>query len=45
MGDFLQQGLLNWLEELRDMWEVPKLRHEPTRPLSAVLKELEADRQ
>ena len=44
MTDFLRQALLDWLEELSDICEVPKLRQEPARPLEAVLDELDSDR-
>jgi len=37
---FIQEALLDRLEELEDAEDLKKIRHEPTRPLSAVLEEL-----
>jgi len=42
MAKFVEDALLDRLEELGDRNEVEKLRREPTRPLRAVLKELSA---
>ena len=40
MNHFIQQALLDRLEELEDIEELKKLRHESTRPLLDVLGEL-----
>ncbi len=41
MNHFIQEALLDRLEELKDIEELKQLRHEPTRPLAEVLRELE----
>lgn len=43
MSHFIQEALLDRLEELEDHEDLKKIRHEPTRPLSEVLKELKLD--
>ena len=43
MNHFVQEALFERLEELEDIEELQKIRHEPTRPLSEVLKELKLD--
>jgi serine/threonine protein kinase HipA of HipAB toxin-antitoxin module len=43
MNHFIQEALLDRLEELEDAEELKKIRHEPTRPLSEVLAELKLD--
>ena len=43
MNHFIQEALLDRLEELEDSEDLKKIRHEPTRPLSDVLKELKLD--
>ena len=43
MNHFIQEALLDRLEELEDIEDLKKIRHEPTRPLSEVLAELELD--
>jgi hypothetical protein len=43
INHFVQEALLDRLEELEDVEDLKKIRHEPTRPLSAVLKELKLD--
>ena len=40
MNHFIQEALLDRLEELEDIEELKQLRHEPTRPLAEVLREL-----
>ena len=40
MNHFIQEALLDRLEELEDIEELKRLRHEPTRPLAEVLGEL-----
>jgi hypothetical protein len=40
---FIQEALLDRLEELEDVEDLKKIRHEPTRPLSEVLSELKLD--
>ena len=37
---FIQDCIIEKLEEISDLQELPKLRKEPTRPFSAVLAEL-----
>ena len=41
MNHFIQEALLDRLEELEDIEDLKRLRHEPTRPLAEVLRELE----
>jgi serine/threonine protein kinase HipA of HipAB toxin-antitoxin module len=43
MNHFIQEALLDRLEELEDAEELKNIRHEPTRPLSDVLAELKLD--
>ena len=43
MNHFIQEALLDRLEELEDIEDVKKLLHEPTRPLAEVLKDLKLD--
>lgn len=43
MNHFVQEALLDRLEELDDMEDLKRIRHEPTRPLADVLKELGID--
>ena len=43
MNHFIQEALLDRLEELEDVEDLKKIRHEPTRPLSEVLSELKLD--
>jgi hypothetical protein len=43
MNHFVQEALLDRLEELEDMEELKKIRREPTRPLAELLKELKLD--
>ena len=43
MNHFIQEALLDRLEELEDIEDLKKLRHEPTRPFSEVLAELDLD--
>jgi hypothetical protein len=43
MNHFIQEALLDRLEELEDAEDLKKIRHEPTRPLSDVLAELKLD--
>jgi len=43
MNHFVQEALIDRLEELEDIEDLRKIRHEPTRPLSEVLKELKLD--
>ena len=40
MNHFIQEALLDRLEELEDVEELKQIRHETTRPLAEVLKEL-----
>ena len=43
MNRFIEDALLDKLEELEDIQELQQLLAEPTRPLQEVLKDLEAD--
>ena len=43
MNHFIQEAILDRLEELEDAEDLKALRHEPTRPLSEVLAELKLD--
>ena len=43
MNHFVQEALLDRLEELEDIEDLKKIRHEPTRPLADVLRELGID--
>ena len=43
MNHFIQEAILDRLEELEDAEDVKKIRREPTRPLSEVLSELKLD--
>ena len=40
---FVEEALLDKLEELEDVEDLKKIRHEPTRPLSDVLADLRRD--
>jgi len=43
MNHFIQEAILDRLEELEDAEDLKKIRHEPTRPLADVLAELKLD--
>jgi predicted DNA-binding protein len=43
IAHFVQEAVLDKLEELDDIEDLKKIRHEPTRPLSDVLAELRRD--
>lgn len=43
MNHFIQEAILDRLEELEDIEDLKRIRHEPTRPLSEVLAELKLD--
>ena len=43
MNHFIQEALLDRLEELEDNEDMKKVLHEPTRPLTEVLEELKLD--
>ena len=43
MNHFVQEALLDRLEELVDIEDLKNIRHEPTRPLQEVLKQLKRD--
>ena len=45
MNHFIQEALIDRLEELEDVEDLMRLRHEPTRPLREVLRELELNGQ
>ena len=40
LNHFIEEALLDKLEELEDIEDLKKIRQEPTRPFSAVLREL-----
>ncbi len=40
MNHFIQEAILDRLEEFDDIEDLKAIRHEPTRPLSKVLAEL-----
>lgn len=41
VGHFVQEALLDRLEELEDIDDLKRIRHEPTRPLADVIRELQ----
>ena len=43
MNHFIQEALIDRLEELEDIEDLKQIRHEPTRPLAEVLAELGLD--
>lgn len=43
MNHFIQNAILDRLEEMEDIEDLKAIRHEPTRPLSDVLAELKLD--
>ncbi len=43
MNHFIQEAIIDRLEELEDVEDLKSIRHEPTRPLSEVLAELNLD--
>lgn len=43
MNHFIQEALLDRLEEFEDSEDLKAIRHEPTRPLAEVLAELKLD--
>ena len=43
INHFIQEALLDRLEELEDAEDLKALRHEPARPLAEVLRELKLD--
>lgn len=43
MNHFIQEALIDRLEELEDIEDLKGIRHEPTRPLGEVLAELKLD--
>jgi len=43
MNHFIQNAILDRLEEMEDIEDLKSIRHEPTRPLSDVLAELKLD--
>jgi predicted DNA-binding protein len=43
MNHFIQEAILDRLEELEDVEDLRSIRHEPTRPLSEVVAELNLD--
>jgi hypothetical protein len=43
MNHFIQEAILDRLEELEDIDDLKAIRHEPTRPLAEVLAELRLD--
>ena len=45
MNHFIQEAIVDRLEELEDVEDLKHIRHEPTRPLDEVLAELPRDGQ
>lgn len=45
INHFIQQALIDRLQELEDIQDLKEIRHEPTRPLSEVIAELELDEE
>lgn len=43
MGRFIEDALIDKLEELEDIEDIKKIRHEPTRSLASVLRDLKLD--
>lgn len=43
MNHFIQEALLDRLEEMEDVDDLQSIRHEPTRPLAELLAELRLD--
>jgi predicted DNA-binding protein len=43
MNHFIQEAVLDRLEELEDVEDLKAIRHEPTRPLADVLADLKLD--
>lgn len=43
MNHFIQEAILDRLEEFEDIEDLKQIRHEPTRPLAEVLAELKRD--
>ena len=43
MNHFIQEAIIDRLEELEDIEDLKRIRHEATRPLAEVLGELELD--
>ena len=43
MNHFIQEALIDRLEELEDIEDLKRIRHEPTRPLHEVIAELKLD--
>ncbi len=43
MNHFIQEAIIDRLEELEDIEDLKAIRHEPTRPLAEVLAELKLD--
>ena len=40
MGRFIEDALLDKLEELEDVEDIKRIRHDPTRPLEDVIRDL-----
>lgn len=43
LSHFVQEALIDRLEELEDIEDLQRLRYEPTRPLADLVRELERD--
>ena len=43
MNYFIQEAIIDRLEELEDVEDLKSIRHEPTRPLSELLAQLKLD--
>ncbi len=45
MSRFIEDALLDKLEELQDLEDIKKIRYEPTRPLSELIMDLGLDEE
>ena len=43
MSRFIEDALLDKIEELEDIEDIKKIRHEPTKPLSSIIRDLKLD--
>ena len=40
---FIEDALLDKIEELEDIEDIKKIRHEPTKPISRIIRDLKLD--
>jgi hypothetical protein len=45
MGRFIEDALIDKLEELEDVDDIKRIRHDPTRPLAEVIRDLKLDEE